>query len=207
MRFFRKLKRNTNKGMSYVELIVVLSIFGAMSSIVLFNYGEFQAKVDIKNLANDIALKVVEAQKAATQGQLTTHNYIASWKPSYGAYFTLTTNGLADNKSFNYFADLNNNQNYDDSTCTPASLAGECLEKLIITKGNSISAITAYYSSGSTQNLNNVMMIFTRPSQEARFFSSASISSGLSYIQITVSSLKTATARIKIYPSGRIQIN
>ena len=56
--------------MTYVELIVVLSIFSVMTSVVLFNYNEFQAKIDIKVLANDIALKIVEAQKSALSGKL-----------------------------------------------------------------------------------------------------------------------------------------
>ena len=63
---------NYNRGMTYVELIVVLSIFSIMTSVVLFNYGAFQAKVDIKNLASDIALKIVEAQKSALSGKLST---------------------------------------------------------------------------------------------------------------------------------------
>ena len=36
---------NCQAGMNYVELIVVLSIFSLLSSVVLFNYGGFQAKV------------------------------------------------------------------------------------------------------------------------------------------------------------------
>ena len=64
--FSKNFKVNKlNKGMTYVELIVVLSIFSIMTSIVLFNYNEFQAKVDIKVLANDIVLNIVEAQKVS----------------------------------------------------------------------------------------------------------------------------------------------
>ena len=73
--------RNCQKGMTYVELIVVLSIFSAMTSVVLFNYGEFQAKVDIKNLASDIALKIVEAQKSSLSGKLP-ESFPVNWKPS-----------------------------------------------------------------------------------------------------------------------------
>src|SRR3990167_3431372 len=91
----KKIKKNG--GMSYIELIVVLSIFSAMTSIVLFNYGDFQAKVDIKNLASDIALKVVEAQKMSLSGQFPPQPQYgaigdpAAWKPSYGVSFDLTT--------------------------------------------------------------------------------------------------------------------
>ena len=50
--FNKKIKKNA--GMTYVELIVVLSIFAVLSSVAVFNYSEFQTKVDIKNLANDL---------------------------------------------------------------------------------------------------------------------------------------------------------
>ena len=85
------MKIQKNKGMTYVELIVVLSIFSIMTSIVLFNYGEFQAKVDIRNLASDIALKIVEAQKSALSGKLPTQATGATWKPSYGVYLNIST--------------------------------------------------------------------------------------------------------------------
>ena len=52
------IKIKTNRGMTYVELIVVLSIFAVLSSVAIFNYGSFQDKVDIKNLGSDIALKI-----------------------------------------------------------------------------------------------------------------------------------------------------
>src|SRR3989344_6451778 len=83
------------RGMTYVELIVVLGIFGVISSVVMFNYGEFQDKVEIKNLASDIALKVVEAQKSAMSGKLPV-NPPSGWKPAYGVYFPSVS---VDNKS------------------------------------------------------------------------------------------------------------
>ena len=63
IKLLRKCKTfPTSNGMTYIELIVVLSIFAVMTSIVLFDYGGFQAKVDIKNLASDVALQIVQAQ-------------------------------------------------------------------------------------------------------------------------------------------------
>ena len=44
--------------MTYVELIVVLSIFSIMTSITIFNYNKFEAKVDIKNLNQETALHI-----------------------------------------------------------------------------------------------------------------------------------------------------
>jgi type II secretory pathway pseudopilin PulG len=196
-----------NKGMTYVELIVVLSIFSAMTAVVLFNYGTFQAKVDIKNLANDIALKLVEAQKSANFGVITTHNVVNGWKPAYGTYFTVTADGLADNKSFNYFADTNNSTGYDDGTCNPSNLSTECLEKFNITKGNYISSITVFYQNGTTQNLNEIITIYTRPSLAPVFRSRSALSAGIDYIKINISSPNGPVSNIKVYASGRIQIN
>jgi len=198
----KKIKKN--KGMTYVELIVVLSIFGIMSSIVLFNYNKFQAKVDIKNLANDIALKIVQAQKDAMSGKIPVQTIGDSWRPSYGVYFDLSYP-----KSFIYFADLPPiNQLYDQGS--GCDLGGECLDDIEITKGK-ISKIEE--CSTSTEDClspvstpNPLSITFTRPNSGASFFPSLSVSSN--YIRITVSSSDNSfDGYIRVYPSGRIQVN
>ena len=82
--------RNFNAGMTYVELIVVLSIFSVLSSVAIYNYGDFQSSVDIKNLASDIALQIVKAQKDSLSGLLPLQEIKTDWKPSYGVYFDLS---------------------------------------------------------------------------------------------------------------------
>jgi len=192
--------RSYNSGMTYVELIVVLSIFSIMTSIVLFNYGGFQEKVDIKVLANDIASKIVEAQKSALSGQLPpiTMGYDPNlWKPSYGLYFD-----LSNNKNFIYFTDLNNNHIFDGSNCN-----GECLDNINITKNNYISRIDSYTGTTLIQQITNPLSItFKRPDSSA-IFTSNGLLPGFEYIRITIISPSSITARIEIYPSGRIQIN
>lgn len=186
-----------NRGMTYVELIVVLSIFSIMTSITLFDYGKFQAKEDIKVLANDIALKIVEAQKSAVNGKWDSRAS-SNWKPSYGVYFN-----LSDNKNFIYFADLDNNTYYQDSGC-----AGECLKQISITKGNSISEIKIF-GTGCPATVNNINIVFKRPDSSAIITSNPAflLSCNISYVQITASSSSSFDARVKVYSSGRIQIN
>lgn len=197
--FFKNLKPNKlNKGMSYIELIVVLSIFAALSSVVLFNYGDFQARIDIKNLASDIALQVVQAQNSSLSGLLpTSGGYVANWKPAYGVYFDITT--LAKQKQFIYFVDLNNLNGYD---------GGEILNTISITKNNYISNIdkcsTNPCASGSS-SINSLSITFKRPDSRA-IFTGATIT-GSEYAQITIKSQSGPTALIKIYPSGRVQVN
>lgn len=209
----KKIKENCKNyaylraGMSYVELIVVLSIFSIMSSILLFNYGEFQAKVDIKNLASDIALKIVEAQKSSLAGvfpPLDRQALIPSpstWKPSYGVYFNKTV----DNKSFIYFTDLNQNNILEDTSC---ALSTECLNKITITKGNTISSLNLFYQNDPTvYNFNDLTITFFRPNSNAIVTSSSPITGTVLYVQINILSPKGSTAKIKLYPSGRVQVN
>ena len=177
------------RGMTYVELIVVLSIFSVITSVVLFNYGDFQAKVDIKNLASDIALKVVEAQKSSLSGQWNLNAPI-DWKPSYGVYFDADTP-----TEFIYFANLDTSNFYDP--------LDSILDRITITHNNRISGLEAVGCASVTK----LSIIFRRPDSSAQITSDGISLSCASYVKITIVSPKSVTATIKIYPSGRIQIN
>ena len=200
----KKLKSyGFTRGMTYAELIVVLTIFSMMSGIVMFNYGKFQAKVDIKNLANDITLKFVEAQKAAVYGRLpaslSQQSQIGpNWKPAYGIFMDISS----DNKSFVYFTDLNSNNFYEGPDCT-----GECIEKITVTKGNYVSRVDVFYQDSSNQSLNNLTLSFVRPDSTATIRSSVPINPNVSYVQITIVSPQEISSTIKVYASGRVQIN
>lgn len=217
LKIFKKIKKNKacstnpqhNRGMTYVELIVVLSIFSIMSSIVIFNYGKFQAKINIKVLANDIALKIVQAQKESMAGKWPPVNKtpIAGWKPSYGVYF----NRNDFSTSFIYFANLDNTGliSTDDlySECV-----GKCLDYLTITKGITISDISYFSYGDPTPNniLNDLIITFTRPdSAPTVYLNDATKLSNFNYIQITISSPgdDPISAKIKLYSSGRIEIS
>lgn len=197
--------------MTYVELIVVLSIFSVMSALSIYNYQTFQDKVDIKNLANDVALKLFEAQNSAVSGKLPVLPP-ASWKPSYGVYFNLSrdrTSPLEIGPNlFYYFIDLDQNKvfNYD---LNPQCPDAECLQKINITKGNYISSINAYANGVATPLLGPVQITFTRPSQSATFTDKDGFSfvPTPEYLEINFSSSSGIVARVKIFPSGRIQLN
>lgn len=197
------MKIQKNRGMSYVELIVVLSIFSAMTSVALFNYGTFQAKIDIKNLASDIALKIVEAQKSALSGALNL-NAGVNWKPSYGVFFNLAW----DNRSFIYYADLNNDIGLASYDCSGTD---ECIARISITNNNSISGLSVYYQNDPTAySLPDLTIDFTRPNAGAVIRSTpipVPPASPIDYVQINITSPKGAAAQIKVYPSGRIQVN
>ena len=197
-KFNKKIK--LNKGMTYIELIVVLSIFSVMSGVVLFNYRTFQAKVDIKNLANDIALKIVQAQKEALSGKSQSVSFATA--PAYGVSFNTST----DNKSFIYFADLNNDNICEDLDNACASANGEVLDKINITKGSFISAL-AVTGTGICSPVGGLTVVFTRPYSDATMNTDQAGCTGISYTAITITSPESVSAIIKVFASGRIQIN
>jgi prepilin-type N-terminal cleavage/methylation domain-containing protein len=205
--FLKKLKGyKLNRGMSYVELIVVLSIFSVLSTLVMFNYTDFQDKINIKNLASDIALKIAGAQKASIFGKfpspaqqgLIDPVLFPIWKPSYGLYFDLGS----DDKSFIYFVDLNNNDLYEGTDCT-----GECIDKISITNDNFISSIDVVYQNSTLQRINDLTLSFVRPNVGAVIKTTTSLQLNVSHILITIISPRYFESTIKLYLSGRIEIN
>lgn len=184
--------------MTYVELIVVMSIFSTLAAVVLFSYGDFQNQIDLKNLSNDVGLRLVQAQRSANSGVLPIGKDLPTdWKPSYGIYFNKT-----DNQTIKYFADFTPetpDKIFDGISCGGVS---ECLEQISITRGNYISGLDADISSG----LDDLSIVFTRPSESAVFRSSSADISDASFVVITVKSPKGNTATIKVYASGRIEV-
>ena len=180
IKFFKNYKRN--QGMTYVELIVVLSIFASLSTVVMFNYNEFQERIDIKNLSSDIALKVVEAQKSSISGRLPPSQPVGgqNWKPSYGVYLDHTPN----NKIFYYFTDLDPNVEFDDYDC---SGSGECLEIIEIKKviGLGHSRLKPKAMTIKPQSLARAM-----PPMRLDFFVNSARTAGSSLNVVMMSSLK-----------------
>lgn len=214
--------RKQNAGMTYIELVVVMSIFAIMSAISFSNFKEFQNRIELKNLATKIALKILEVQKNSVNGKLSPPapwvQPLPDWKPSYGVYFDLDldqNNVYTDNQSFFIYADLDQNGLFDkDFTCP--NTGGECLEKITLNNSNYI-----YDVSDNTQqiSLRNTPLIlpelhsnFTRPSFKPLF---STVVPG-SHIEIVIASSKIPVSPvppdypgasiIKIWTSGRIEI-
>jgi len=203
----KKIKKN--RGMTYVELIVVLSIFAIMSAVSMFNYRGFQAKIDIKNLATDIAMQIVGAQKDAMAGRLPpTGSPSLNWKPAYGIHFDISNN--VSNKRFIYFADLNDTKIYQEAFNSIVDCSGDpfCVDKINITKGNYVLSLQVV-GSNSCNSTSKVDVVFKRPDSSA-ILSADGINCGtFSKVVISISSAapdNLAKVNINLYQSGRIEI-
>lgn len=164
-------------GLTLLEVVFVITIFAIMASIVLFNFKGFGNSTAMNNLAQDIALRVVEAQKSATSGALTPglDGLSDATAPSYGAYFDSGTAASVANHSFSYFADQNHDGFFNDlGLCPSAPVAGnECLSVTTITTGDYISDICVQHPiPGSPAHVDcrtdaSLHVTFTRPYHDA----------------------------------------
>lgn len=223
--------------MTYIELIVVLSIFAIMSTALLFNYSTFTDQVNLQNLSQDIALQIVTAQKSALSGVLPNVGGAGSalvstnpdWKPAYGVYFDSTpgTGTTAPNKQIIPFVDTSNNKFYDPTgnpnacnSSNPGQPDTECSDIININSGDYISRICAIASltSGTQTCINpdptSVSITFTRPDSSAFFVVNPSgYSSGqptqAQEVIITIASERdsTLTRNIDVYANGRVEVD
>lgn len=209
--FLKKIKSvSTNKGMTYIELIVVLSIFGIMSSVSIFKYADFEGQVTLQNLSQDIALQVIGAQKKALSGLLPNDGKAGSgfvlgnpdWRATYGIYFDID-----NNKEFISFIDVDNNNIYTPVCPTLNDPNSECIDAIKITNGNFIKDICVFDSANNPVcGASKISISFTRPNSQAIIIDANG--NPYSRISINVSNERSAVNRIiNIYSSGRVEVN
>ncbi len=186
-------------GFTFIELVVVISIVSIISSVLIFNYGAFDANIRLQNLAQDIALRIKEAQTVAMSGtyatdysyefQYPTNGDPIGQAPSYGIYFDFDDEEMWKDRGFAFFADRPLNAGiYDQGMIDGVvSLPGgrgvcpsewnECLSITHITSLDHISGI--YYKSGSSFDTagNKLGITFTRPWATAHFSTGGSADS------------------------------
>jgi prepilin-type N-terminal cleavage/methylation domain-containing protein len=196
---------NFNRGMTYVELIVVLSIMGILSATVILNGRDFNKRIEVRNLADEIALKIVEAQKSALAGKIPSSPWYqkisdpVNWKPAYGVCFD-----LSQNDTFIYFGDFDNSKFYG-SGVDCGNTEEEYIKNVNISPGYIISDLKM-----SNSPVNKLSFVFTRSNSSAFIYSANTPSSGSAdhgLIKVESSSDSTIYSTIRIYASGRIEIN
>lgn len=152
--------------MTFIELIVVMGIFTAISATVLFNYRDFSDGVELQNLGQEIALQGKRAQTLASQGRSPASlfsdaqmgNFILDgFVSSYGIAFNTEDfpqtfifyfNSFDPDEEdinfrrldFNGFSGDADDQTYNAGFCETQPLT-ECLEEIKITNGSYIELI------------------------------------------------------------------
>lgn len=230
------MKKNNFKlaGMTFIELIVVMGIFATIASTVLFNYRDFSENVNLKNLAQNIALQVKRAQTDAISGKLPTLSINQQggtplgWKPSYGIAFNIEDGSTdVDNKRFfyyfnkglvtdtspQYYEDMNDFEGSNYVTPCGSQPESECLEEIIITGGEYIDMVCFDFQdivpgddcSTDGTSAEKAYISFTRPRSNAKLLITGTDTSH-SNVYIRMSSPKGRHKYISIWESGYISI-
>jgi prepilin-type N-terminal cleavage/methylation domain-containing protein len=208
-------KLNFSSGVTFIELIVVISIFAIISSVVLFNFSDFSSAIATQNLAHDIALRIKSAQTNAISGKqegaLIANGLVDStYRPSYGIHFgkTDTTYDSTNEYHFFSFADLNGDHEYNDLGCQPATVT-ECLELTEITVGGKILSIcvnSGTCSAPGNMDSTTLDITFKRPFPDATILSSLD-PGPINEAQIILESAKGTQKIITVNKIGQISVN
>lgn len=219
----------TQNGFTLVEMVVVLAIFGVITTTVLFNYGQFRTTVSLENLAQDIALSIRKTQSYASsvRGVQLAPSPLGETVqfPGYGIHFNLpsgvSTNFGGSSKAFAVFADLSaawgipgDGKYNDDAGATICGTnlgpGNECVEYITITTADKISKICTTSNGTTTCGTSNIALdiLFIRPKIEPTFClmsgSTSCSGSTISKASIEVTSALGDTKTITIWNTGQI---
>ena len=222
---YRKIKNNItfsiNKGLTLIELMVVVSIFLIITTVVIFNYGAFNSSVSLQNLTDDIALSIRKAQGFAIGARGIGEDF----KNSYGMHFSINpaSNNLDSSiRSFLMFSvpisldPLLKKYTVGTGSCGDGSGDNKCIEFFNIMTADYIKDIKVFKNSGDESIGPNayVDIVFTRPDPRAYLCYRSSLNSdceSASRVEITISNgdtdpIKEKVKIISVQNTGQISI-
>jgi len=196
------IKKSGERGMTFIELIVVITIFSVLASVILFRFTDFSANVNVQNLAQEVALTIHQAQSNAISGVFDTR--FNGNAPTYGVNFSI------DNpKQFIYFIDSTRDGKYfNDPNILCGNLDTECLDRIEFTGDGVISEICVNKNtepSSMNCDVQELFITFTRPFPEA-VIRRDNQDNVFSDAEITIDGEKGAPRSVIIWATGQISV-
>lgn len=188
------LYNTSQRGFSVVELLVSVSIFALITTAVIVSQNAFGEKMQLNNLAYEVALSIRQAQVYGTS----VRSIGGTSDVAYGVHFSDATP-----RSYILFADTNRNGVYESGTDTD-------VESYTLQKGNHIAEFCVW--DGGTPNCSgsggdHVDISFERPNPAAIITSSLFAGNdAYARARITVRSPKGYTRIVEVYQSGQITV-
>jgi hypothetical protein len=177
-----------------VEMLVVIAIFGIVTTILLFNLPTFRNQNSLDLVAQEVAITIRGAQVFGGGGRV---GVDTGDPPTYGIYID------QDKTQFDLFRDLN-----DDGYDNPggAICADECVERYALSGGFGINAINCFDNNGTAGVCDgSVQIMFTRPNLEPNFRVGEDIDPNISQIDIVIKSLRDQkTKSVFVWSNGQI---
>ncbi|MBP6858337.1 MAG: prepilin-type N-terminal cleavage/methylation domain-containing protein [Candidatus Pacebacteria bacterium] len=205
--------RKHTHAFTLVELLVSISIFALMTTLVVAKYGNFNNNVLLTNAAYDVALAIRTAQ---TYGLSVRSDDSGGFNNAYGVNFSIREIGEQINELSNIpnsqtivtFSDLNANGIYDQGEEISYSTlrGGVRILDIAATCCDSVACVTQCFNVGSSFDV-----VFKRPDPSAQMCSyNGSVAGRCGLIitaQIMISSPSGDYRFVSIRKNGQISVN
>lgn len=217
--FNKKIKENTSRGFTLVEMVIVAGIFSVLTVIVVLKYGDFTSNLLVTNMAYEIALTTRQAQAFGVGVRGFELDGDRDFGYPYGVFFNLNdgtseTGTLA--RSFIFFVDRDENLLCDDgidgpgvSNCICAE-GDECINQFTLQRNIRITSIDIGNESYNCTSTTATSVTFKRPSPEARIIKQeGDFDEGLGFVQLKVEAPATETnpSYVLIRKNGQISVS
>lgn len=215
VRTIHHMKVSRQRGFTLVEMLVAIGVFVILTSVLLFNYNNFNKRLSLDILAHQLAQWVRDAQVSAMSVRQARTSVIAKY-PGYGLHFDVATP-----LQFQYFADLDGDKQYDPLTggqkCgDPGSI--ECEKAINVLQGNRIEMICGSASSpiphpqgscpSGMETLQSLNIVFLRPNPDASIIGEHLLNSTTTYARadIMITTPKGYRRTVEVWTTGQISV-
>lgn len=192
--------KHSQQGFSFVEFIVIISIFAIMAGVALFNFRGFNSSVSLNNLAHDIALTIRQAQvygiSASEGGDVNPVSQVR------GVYFPYITSAF--DTQFIIFLDTDPASNMASIITYDAGVDVD-LDKVGITTQDRITDIAiGSDAAGATSCTSEVVIAFKRPNPNSMIFCGQTPGA---FARITITNTVSGDEKfIEVWPTGQIAV-
>jgi prepilin-type N-terminal cleavage/methylation domain-containing protein len=206
-------KKVLHGGFTIIELIVSISIISVITAVFIFNQRNYADAILLQNSANDLELQIREAQVYGISVREFSSGG-GEFTAGYGVSINVSApTGGDGGLSAISFADRvtgTGNGSYDTPLVCAPGPTSECIEKVIISRGNYVSGICVIQSDNTCNTTVSRMDIsFLRPNPNAKmvFFQgdTPTLYSGYIGARITMTSPKGLIRYLYIYTTGQIR--
>ncbi len=211
----KKTHTQLKKGFTILEMLMVLAIFTIITSVVMFQYGEFNSKTIMSNMAYEVALSIRQAQvySLSVRGEAGA----TSFDNHYGVYI----NKEMSDKEIAFFIDrmaANGDEpdgicSSDGATCLTCIEGGECLEKITLTRDITIDSLCVDVGIEPIdedgvclgESVDDLTVTFERPNPNSVIYVDGALQTGSSAAIILKTNFGNKSA-ILVRPSGQISV-
>lgn len=180
-----------NQGFTLIEMIVVIAIFGIVTTIILANLPVFRDRSSLDLVAQEVAINIRGAQVFGGSGRILDGT---SSRPTYGIHFS-----SSDPSTFLLYNNISGGKDYDEGNNGDPIVYTYALSQGFIIK--ELCADTC-----SADHLTSLDLAFTRPRLEPEIFADNS-ALGSEKVLIIIQSSRSRECRVvEVWQNGYIAV-